>query len=73
MADLANEKHLHEDFGILNLLIQAFQNCHLDLKLGMMQLDRMQKEQQLYNSDQKVRMSNLKHILYIDILHETII
>ena len=49
MADIANDKHLHEDFGILNSLIQAFQNCHIDLKIGMMILE------QLYNSDQKVR------------------
>ena len=28
--------NLHEDFGIFNPLIQAFQNCPFDLKLDMM-------------------------------------
>ena len=36
MADTANDKYLHEDFGIFNSLIQTFYNCHIDLKLGMM-------------------------------------
>ena len=31
-----NDKHLHEDFGIFNSLIQAFQKCPINLKLCLM-------------------------------------
>ena len=38
-----NDKHLHEDFGIFNSLIWAFQNCYIDLKLGMMVPDTVRQ------------------------------
>ncbi len=39
MAATANwykDKHLHEDVGIFNLFTKAFQNCPIDLKIGLM-------------------------------------